>query len=136
MSRRWSYLLLGLAMVCEAGCRPLRTDEERTRDKAFNQNWLDGGGFNNPNIERKKKGLPPLNFDGSDPRDDRKREWDEFFGQVFMDVVVQPIGQIFMAVVIQPISDATYAPIQKKIDRWLESRKPPAPIETAGPPDP
>jgi hypothetical protein len=123
-------------MISGAGCRTLRTDEERTRDKAFNQNWIDGYGFNNPNVERKKKGLPPLNFDGSDPRDDWKRDWDELFGQIFMDVVVQPIGQTLMVVVVQPISDATYTPIQKKIDRWLQSRKPSRPIETAGPPDP
>ena len=31
--------------------------------------WRNGYGFNNPNIERRRSGLAPLNFDGSVHRD-------------------------------------------------------------------
>ncbi len=83
---------------------------------------MEGYGFNNPNPERKKKGLPPLNFDGSNPQDDWRWVYEEFFGQFFNDLVVQPV------------CDATCGRIQKRIQQWYESRSPIGPIETAGPP--
>lgn len=45
-------------------------DGDDDDDDSLNQLWLEGHGYNNPNPERKKKGLPPLNFDGSPTEDE------------------------------------------------------------------
>jgi hypothetical protein len=102
------FLHLGLAcLLLSGGCR---TKPRSPTEEQFNQHWRDGGGFNNPNVERKKKGLPPLNFDGSDPRDDWMPEFEVDLG----------IG--------------TW--LEKRIDRGLRKLPTVGPIETAGPPEP
>ena len=81
MSRRWPSVFLGLALISGAGCRTPRTSEERAMDDQFNQHWRDGGGFNNPNVERKKQGLPAQNFDGKEP----PSFWDGMIRALFFD---------------------------------------------------
>ncbi len=60
---RLFLLLLAITLV-PAGCV---SDPEPHDDinHQLNQQWLQGYGFNNPNVERRRRGLPPLNFDGS-----------------------------------------------------------------------
>jgi hypothetical protein len=99
-------LHFGLAcLLLTGGCR---TKSRSPTEEQFHQHWRDGGGFNNPNIERKKKGLPPLNFDGSDPRNDWMPEFDPGIGPW----------------------------LERRIDRGLRSLPTVGPIETAGPPEP
>ena len=55
------WLATALLLALGAGC----ADE---RDAAYEQNnnlWLQGYGFNNPNLNRAKYGQPSLNLDGS-----------------------------------------------------------------------
>ena len=41
------------------------TPTERRHDSAVDGLWREGYGFNNPNLERRRQGQPPLNLDGS-----------------------------------------------------------------------
>jgi len=62
MPQHWRILLLGIALGLGIGCRSTKTAEERAMDAQFNEHWRNGGGFSNPNVERKKNGQPPVNF--------------------------------------------------------------------------
>ncbi len=54
--------LLILAILAGAsGCKSAPDPEY----EKLNELWREGYGFNNPNADRIQKGLPPLNFDGS-----------------------------------------------------------------------
>lgn len=46
------------------GCATDDTKNETTDGVDIDQLWRDGYGFNNPNPERKRKGLPPVDFSG------------------------------------------------------------------------
>jgi len=60
---RWIFLALVLAICGNlVGCAAEREDTELDRL------WRGGYGYNNPNPDRAKKGLAPLNFDGSTSR--------------------------------------------------------------------
>ncbi len=55
---RW---LLPFLLVILSGCTT-----DRKKDTDIDRLWRAGYGFNNPNLGRKKEGLPPLNLDGSE----------------------------------------------------------------------
>jgi hypothetical protein len=60
------HLCLWLTLVLLAGLLAGCPREERDpMDERLNELWKAGYGFNNPNNERRKKGLPPQNFDGT-----------------------------------------------------------------------
>jgi hypothetical protein len=62
-------LLLGLAgLGCASRSRP-------PRSSADSELWRQGYGFNNPNVERARQGLPPLNFDGTVHGEEKKDPW-------------------------------------------------------------
>ena len=46
------------------GCAADDTKKETTGGVDIDQLWREGYGFNNPNPERKRKGLPPVDFSG------------------------------------------------------------------------
>ena len=58
MSGRLFALIL-LAALC--GCAKDREEKNTYLDSL----WRAGYGYNNPNPQRQKDGLPPVNFDGS-----------------------------------------------------------------------
>lgn len=50
-----------IAILNVAGCK---SDSDPASDQ-LNEYWREGYGYNNPNVDRMRKGLPPQNFDGS-----------------------------------------------------------------------
>ena len=56
-------VILGFLLICAAslGC----ADEHDAIYDEMNGLWRQGYGFNNPNVDRQRKGLSPQNFDGS-----------------------------------------------------------------------
>ena len=81
------FVLLGVyCMVTTLGCASspdFSSDDEsdRTSDH-LNSLWKQGYGFNNPNIDRRRKGLPPTNFGDRD--DDDSNPLEEFFGDLII----------------------------------------------------
>lgn len=59
--RRLGLVLLLALLTVPMGCQTRRSE----LDDQINGLWREGYGYNNPNPARAKKGLPPLNFDGS-----------------------------------------------------------------------
>ncbi len=57
---RKTCLLLPFLVVALLGCTT-----ERKKDTEIDRLWRAGYGYNNPNPDRKKEGLPPVNLDGS-----------------------------------------------------------------------
>src|SRR5688572_11823453 len=57
-NRILSIALASLVVSACAGCA-------KDRDRDVDRLWRAGYGFNNPNPDRVRNGLPPLNFDGS-----------------------------------------------------------------------
>ena len=58
---RLLFLLVALTALHAAGCKSAPDPQEQE----LNELWREGYGFNNPNADRIRKGLKPLNFDGS-----------------------------------------------------------------------
>lgn len=54
----WIFLVLLLTLL---GC----TTEKKKDDTQIDQLWREGYGYNNPNAQRKKDGLPPVDWDGT-----------------------------------------------------------------------
>jgi hypothetical protein len=60
--RRALTLLLMTATLAVLGCK----SDESMLDPDLNELWRAGYGYKNPNADRIRKGLPPLNMDGSE----------------------------------------------------------------------
>jgi hypothetical protein len=60
MRNTWILAVLALAIL--SGCAKKRDPMK----EHLNDLWLEGYGFNNPNLDRIKRGEPPLNFDGTE----------------------------------------------------------------------
>lgn len=90
-----AYVCLLSVMGC-AGFREYRREEAEERKLAerersadwLNSNWKSGYGFNNPNAERIRQGLEPVNFDGSrDSEREEKGFFDEMIGNFVGDSI-------------------------------------------------
>lgn len=57
---RKSLWLFSILVMALSGC----TTKEKKKDTHIDQLWREGYGFNNPNAQRKKEGLPPIDMDG------------------------------------------------------------------------
>jgi hypothetical protein len=53
-----------LASLHLAGCAAPDTKDNSTDDIDMDRLWREGYGFNNPNAERIRQGLPPLDYSG------------------------------------------------------------------------
>lgn len=64
---RWCYtvVLFALLLTPLVGCANMSNNRNRPNDLLNDQLWREGYGFNNPNPERRRQGLAPINFDGS-----------------------------------------------------------------------
>lgn len=107
-----SWLLL-TTLVFNVGCAGF--SEYRAEQSAYREqksldekndwvdnNWRSGYGFNNPNPERVRDGLQPVNFDGSLDSDDDGGFFDnligDFVGNLFGDVIVYGVKSGFAAI--------------------------------------
>jgi len=64
---RSTTIILAFAIILLGGChigRPNYSLSKSDSERSIDQLWRDGYGFNNPNIDRQKRGLRPVNFDG------------------------------------------------------------------------
>lgn len=61
MLRRLFCFALFATCAAAGGC----ASDEPKKDDTLNDLWKQGYGYNNPNADRLKQGLPPVNFDGS-----------------------------------------------------------------------
>ena len=58
--------------------------------------WKQGYGFNNPNNDRIREGLEPVNFDGKTDKERRKKN--SFFGELVGDLLVYGVRSTFVAI--------------------------------------
>jgi hypothetical protein len=85
-----------------AGFSDFRNDQVDRR-KARNQQtsrvdsmWKQGYGFNNPNNDRPRQGLNPVNFDGKTDRE--RRDKGGYFSDLFGDMFVHGVKSTFTAI--------------------------------------
>lgn len=57
---RKSLCIFSIVLLALVGC----TTKKKKEDTYVDQLWRAGYGYNNPNPDRKKEGLPPVDFDG------------------------------------------------------------------------
>jgi hypothetical protein len=61
------HRLLLVAVLCTSfACTGCSTRRNEGSDDHVDRLWRQGYGYKNPNPERVRQGLPPLNFDGSE----------------------------------------------------------------------
>ncbi|MCA9067414.1 MAG: hypothetical protein KDA84_00725 [Planctomycetaceae bacterium] len=58
---RKSLWLFSILLITLTGC----PSKEKKKDTYMDQLWREGYGFNNPNADRRKEGLAPVDMDGS-----------------------------------------------------------------------
>lgn len=97
---RLPLLVFLFAAICVAGAGcatssdkydSQRKETDRIYEETINGPWKAGYGFNNPNPERMKKGLPPLNFDGTVATEKRESIGDQIVSGIF-DSIFEAIG--------------------------------------------
>ena len=98
--RNWVIFVLLFALVANCGCagfEQYRDKQNAKRERRsiaedsfaeINNLWKQGYGFNNPNVDRIKKGLAPQNFDGSLENSENKSYFDELSSD-FMSYAVK-----------------------------------------------
>ena len=65
------FVLLAVGILISCGCRSLKPDHSQHLDfksdheRQIDSLWRQGYGFGNPNPDRIRNGLEPVNFDGS-----------------------------------------------------------------------
>ena len=98
-------LLICVICLSSTGCggfaefRRSRADLHRANRANTNQidsAWKQGYGFNNPNIQRRRQGLDPVNFDGTTDRQRSKQS--NYLGELLGDLTLYGIKSIFTAV--------------------------------------
>ena len=108
--RNWVIFVLLFASIPNCGCagfqqyREKQTALREQRSIAedsfaeINNLWKRGYGFNNPNVDRIKKGLAPENFDGRPDNDGKKSYFDElssdFMGYAVKTAIFWPLEKI------------------------------------------
>ena len=65
MYHRWMLFLVVLVSTFTSGCKSSNSLDYRpwdADDYGFDQLWREGHGFNNPNVDRIRRGQPPEDF--------------------------------------------------------------------------
>lgn len=103
--RHLTIMLLLCLTFCttSSGCagflefRREQVDRRRARDAASCQSdtlWKQGYGFNNPNPERIRQGLEPVNFNGKTDDEDG----DSYFGRLLGDMLAYSVKWTFVTI--------------------------------------
>ena len=98
---RWVILLLLLVFASSFGCagfseyRRQKVERRRAQNQmrdSTNALWKEGYGFNNPNNDRRREGLPPVNFNGTPERKNN------YVGDLIGDMITYSAKSTFTAV--------------------------------------